>query len=85
MLNSRTQRRKEIPFGSRAWAAFASLRLCVFAFCFFIHYTQRAPVFAVEFGSAIGSPRALVALAPDQIRHLTPADVPTIRQVSATS
>ena len=48
-------------------------------------YTQRAPAFSVEFGSAIGSPRALVTLAPDQIRHLTPADVLTIRQVSTTS
>ncbi len=36
--NAKTQGRKEIPFGSRAWAA---LRPRVFAFCFFIHLIRQ--------------------------------------------
>jgi hypothetical protein len=39
--NAKTQGRKEIPFGSRAWAAFGPLRPRVFAFCFFIHLIRQ--------------------------------------------
>ena len=46
-------------------------------------YTQAAPAFEVEFAFANGAPRTMVALAPDQIRHLDPADVLTIRQGTA--
>jgi hypothetical protein len=48
-------------------------------------YTQLALAFEVQFASAIGSPRALVTLTPEQIRHLTPADVLTTRQLSTAS
>jgi hypothetical protein len=45
-------------------------------------YTQLAPAYGVEFAWANGSPRAVVTLATGQIRHLTPADILTIRQLA---
>jgi len=46
-------------------------------------YTQLTPAYGVEFSLANGSPRAVVTLAPGQIRHLTPVDILTTRQLSS--
>jgi len=46
-------------------------------------YTQVARAYEVDFCTTDGSPRALVTLAPGQIRHFTPADVLTTRQLPA--
>ncbi|MBP1598278.1 MAG: uncharacterized protein H6Q05_3655 [Acidobacteria bacterium] len=42
-------------------------------------YTQMSIAYEVEFSNADGSVRALVTLAPGQIRRLTPADILTTR------
>jgi hypothetical protein len=47
-------------------------------------YTQLEPAYGVEFAWANGSPRAVVTLAPGQIRHLTPADIPTTRHLAGS-
>ncbi|MEK7277722.1 MAG: DUF4926 domain-containing protein [Chloroflexota bacterium] len=44
-------------------------------------YTHPALAYEVEFVNADGSTRALITLAPDQIRRLAPADVLTTRQM----
>ena len=44
-------------------------------------YLELAKAYEVEFLTANGAERALVTLAPDQFRRLTPADVLTTRQV----
>jgi hypothetical protein len=44
-------------------------------------YTNPNPAYDVEFVNPDGSTRALLTLAPSQIRHLTPADVLTTRQL----
>ncbi len=44
-------------------------------------YLELSKAYEVEFLTANGSERALVTLAPNQFRHLTPADVLTTRQV----
>jgi hypothetical protein len=44
-------------------------------------YTQLSPAYEVEFTTADGSSRSLVTLAPNQMRHLLPMDVLTIRQL----
>jgi hypothetical protein len=44
-------------------------------------YTQLSPACEVEFTTSDGSTRSLVTLAPNQIRHLLPVDVLTIRQL----
>lgn len=44
-------------------------------------YTQLSKAYEVEFVTADGSPRALITLAPGQVRRLTPLDVLTTRQL----
>jgi hypothetical protein len=44
-------------------------------------YVEVAKAYEVEFLTANGSERALVTLAPNQFRRLTPADVLTTRQM----
>jgi len=44
-------------------------------------YTTPTLAYEVEFVNADGSTRALVTLAPDQIRRLSPVDVLTTRQL----
>lgn len=46
-------------------------------------YTQMSIAYEVEFSNADGSVRALVTLAPDQIRRLSPADILTTRQLQS--
>lgn len=44
-------------------------------------YTQPALAYEVEFVNPDGTTRALVTLAPDQLRRLAPTDVLTTRQL----
>lgn len=44
-------------------------------------YTKPTSAYEVEFVNADGSTRALLTLAPEQIRLLSPADVLTTRQL----
>ncbi len=44
-------------------------------------YVELAKAYEVEFLTANGSERAMVTLAPDQLRRFTPADVLTTRQI----
>ncbi len=44
-------------------------------------YVELAKAYEVEFLTANGSERALITLAPNQFRRLTPADVLTTRQI----
>ncbi len=44
-------------------------------------YVELAKAYEVEFLTADGSERALLTLAPDQFRRLTPTDVLTARQM----
>ncbi len=44
-------------------------------------YTTPTLAYEVEFVNADGSTRALLTLAPDQVRQLAPADVLTTRQL----
>ena len=46
-------------------------------------YTQMSLSYEVEFVTADGTPRAMVTLAPDQIRTLSNRDVLTVRQLPA--
>lgn len=43
-------------------------------------YTVPRPAYEVEFVNPDGSTRALLTLAPDQVRRLSPVDVMTTRQ-----
>ena len=45
-------------------------------------YTTPDPAYEVEFVNPDGSTRALLTLAPDQVRRLSPADVLTTRQLA---
>ena len=44
-------------------------------------YTDPQPAYEVEFVNPDGSTRALLTLAPDQVRQLQPTDVLTTRQL----
>ncbi len=44
-------------------------------------YVEISKAYEVEFLTANGSERALVTMAPNQFRRLTPADVLTTRQI----
>lgn len=44
-------------------------------------YVELAKAYEVEFLTANGSERALITLAPNQFRRLTPADVLTTQQI----
>lgn len=45
-------------------------------------YRTPSLAYEVEFVNPDGSTRALLTLAPDQVRHLSPADVLTTRQLA---
>ena len=44
-------------------------------------YLELSKAYGVEFLTASGSERALITMAPQQFRRLTPADVLTTRQI----
>lgn len=48
-------------------------------------YTAPSPAYEVEFVNPDGSTRALLTLAPSQVRRLSAADVLTTRQVALSA